>query len=114
AYIVIPAAIVRGRCFVSGRDTGARPAESRRLALAVLHALAEQGQVHTAGENSAFETGYAYGADAARGESFASTSGHSPGAVHAVRAPKPSRFSGSSQAPGHAGPSESPEGFATT
>ncbi|MBE3001952.1 hypothetical protein IDM40_25120 [Nocardiopsis sp. HNM0947] len=40
--VSVPAAIVRGRCFVSGRATGARPVESRKLALAVLCALADQ------------------------------------------------------------------------
>ncbi|WP_083931870.1 hypothetical protein [Nocardiopsis salina] len=48
--VSVPAAIVRGRCFVSGRATGARPVESRRLALAVLCALADQeraGQHHS-------------------------------------------------------------------
>ena len=40
--VSVPAAIVRGRCFVSGRATGVRPAESRKLALSVLCALADQ------------------------------------------------------------------------
>lgn len=47
--VAVPAAIVRGRCFVSGRDTGARPVESRRLALAVLCALADQGHTSAPG-----------------------------------------------------------------
>ncbi|WP_230480385.1 hypothetical protein [Nocardiopsis kunsanensis] len=42
ASVAVPAAIVRGRCFMTGRDTGARPAESRNLALTVLCALADQ------------------------------------------------------------------------
>lgn len=44
ASVAVPAAIVRGRCFMTGRDTGARPVESRRLALTVLCALADQEQ----------------------------------------------------------------------
>ena len=36
------AALVRGRCFMTGRETGARPVESRKLALTVLCALADQ------------------------------------------------------------------------
>lgn len=44
ASVAVPAAIVRGRCFMTGRDTGARPVESRKLALTVLCALADQEQ----------------------------------------------------------------------
>ena len=46
ASVAVPAAIVRGRCFMSGRATGARPVESRKLALTVLYALADQAQAH--------------------------------------------------------------------
>lgn len=42
ASVAVPAAIVRGRCFLTGRATGARPVESRKLALTVLCALADQ------------------------------------------------------------------------
>src|SRR5690625_3858805 len=42
--VAVPAAIVRGRCFLTGRDTGARPVESRKLALTVLCALVDQEQ----------------------------------------------------------------------
>lgn len=44
ASVAVPAAIVRGRCFMTGRETGARPVESRKLALTVLCALADQEQ----------------------------------------------------------------------
>ena len=62
ASVAVPAAIVRGRCFMTGRDTGARPVESRKLALTVLCALADQAQAqaqarayaHDPGEGLAF------------------------------------------------------------
>lgn len=74
----VPAAIVRGRCFVTGRATGARPAESRKLALAVLCALADQdraAQLHPA----------------APGVSAASGAPGDPGSVRAERSVAHSR-----------------------
>ncbi|MBE3000130.1 hypothetical protein IDM40_15655 [Nocardiopsis sp. HNM0947] len=75
----VPAAIVRGRCFVTGRATGARPVESRQLALAVLCALADQdraAQLRPTGP----------GAPGALGALGASGVPGSPGSPHSVRA----------------------------
>ncbi|GHD22126.1 hypothetical protein GCM10007147_16060 [Nocardiopsis kunsanensis] len=47
ASVAVPAAIVRGRCFMTGREAGARPVESRKLALTVLCALADQEQAQS-------------------------------------------------------------------
>src|SRR5699024_12596035 len=61
ASVAVPAAIVRGRCFMTGRDTGARAVDSRKLALTVLCALVDQEQ--------AWASARAYGC--AAGEGFA-------------------------------------------
>lgn len=61
ASVAVPAAIVRGRCFMTGRDTGARPAESRNLALTVLCALADQGQASTRAYGRTPGEGFALG-----------------------------------------------------
>lgn len=65
ASVAVPAAIVRGRCFMTGRDTGARPVESRKLALTVLCALADQAQTQAQASTRAYgrapDEGFALG-----------------------------------------------------
>ena len=67
ASVAVPAALVRGRCFMTGRETGARPVESRTLALTVLCALADQEHARAQASTRA----YAHAADegAALGQS---------------------------------------------
>src|SRR5699024_9903102 len=65
ASVAVPAAIVRGRCFMTGRDTGARAVDSRKLALTVLCALVDQEQaqkqVPTRAYGRALGEGFALG-----------------------------------------------------
>jgi len=98
ACVAVPAALVRGRCFMTGRETGARPVESRKLALTVLCALADQEHARAQASSRV----YAY----APGEGFAL--GRSP-FLENSRLPRQGTFAGPFRPTGALGHAEHTE-----